>query len=59
MVQNSIMQNKEYGERRDDEPHAYSALKKLPAWLCFLACSDQNTFMNGQAIAIGGGDEAM
>jgi NAD(P)-dependent dehydrogenase (short-subunit alcohol dehydrogenase family) len=60
MVQNSIMQNKEYGERlvmmnpmrRLGEPEEVTSV------IMFL-CSDQNTFMNGQAIAIDGGLTAM
>jgi NAD(P)-dependent dehydrogenase (short-subunit alcohol dehydrogenase family) len=57
MVQNSIMQNKEYGERlvmmnpmrRLGEPEEVTSV------IMFFLCSDQNTFMNGQAIAIDGG----
>ncbi|MDP5120710.1 MAG: glucose 1-dehydrogenase [Spirosomaceae bacterium] len=60
MVQNSIMQDKEYGQRlvmmnpmrRLGEPEEVTSV------IMFL-CSDQNTFMNGQAIAIDGGLTAM
>jgi NAD(P)-dependent dehydrogenase (short-subunit alcohol dehydrogenase family) len=60
MVQNSIMQDKEYGQRlvmmnpmrRLGEPEEVTSV------IMFM-CSDQNTFMNGQAIAIDGGLMAM
>lgn len=60
MVQNSIMQDKEYGQRlvmmnpmrRLGEPEEVTSV------IMFL-CSDHNTFMNGQAIAIDGGLTAM
>ncbi len=60
MVQNSIMQDKEYGQRlvmmnpmrRLGEPEEVTSV------IMFL-CSEQNTFMNGQAIAIDGGLTAM
>lgn len=60
MVQNSIMQDKEYGQRlvmmnpmrRLGEPQEVTSV------IMFL-CSDQNSFMNGQAIAIDGGLTAM